>query len=53
MRDHAEEYGSHLRIEKLREMVDNKDYIDEAIHRIAQVLSNEITINREGAHHER
>jgi hypothetical protein len=29
-------------IENLREMVDNKDYIDAAIERIALVLSDEI-----------
>jgi hypothetical protein len=30
------------RIELLRKKLDNKDYLNEAIQRIAQVLSNEI-----------
>ena len=52
MRNHAEKYDINLRIEKLREMIDNKDYLDEAIHRIAQILSNEITGDAEGVYHE-
>ncbi|QQO09701.1 hypothetical protein [Breznakiella homolactica] len=43
-----------LRIEKLREMVDNEEYLHNAIHRIAQVLSNEILSTTEGgAYNER
>ena len=53
MKDHAEKYDGNLRIEKLREIVNNKDYLDEAISRIAQVLSNEIINDTEGVYHER
>ena len=52
MKDRAEEYNRHLRVEKIREKIDNQDYLDEAIQRIAQVLSNEIMGYREGASHE-
>ena len=52
MRNHTEVYDGHLRIEKLREKIDNKDYLDEAIQRIAQVLSNEIIGYQEGVYHE-
>jgi hypothetical protein len=42
------------RIELLRKKLDNKDYLDEAIQRIAQVLSNEIPdISQGGLVHER
>jgi hypothetical protein len=29
-------------IEKFRKLIDNKDYLDQAIHRIAQIISNEL-----------
>jgi hypothetical protein len=37
------------RIEKLRKLVDNKEYLDQAIHRIAQIISNEIVHGSAGA----
>ncbi|MDR0388733.1 MAG: hypothetical protein LBH73_01525 [Spirochaetaceae bacterium] len=30
------------RIEKLRKLIDNKDYLEQAIHHIARIVSNEI-----------
>jgi hypothetical protein len=36
------EHNDNSRIENLRKKVDNKDYLEEAIHRIAQIISNEI-----------
>ncbi|MDR1212200.1 MAG: hypothetical protein LBK40_08235 [Spirochaetaceae bacterium] len=43
-----EQYGK-SRIENLRELMDNKEYLDQAIHRIAQILSNEIVHSAAGA----
>jgi hypothetical protein len=41
------------RIAKLRQKIDNKDYLDEAIHRIAHVLSGEIMdLPHGGSYHE-
>ncbi|MDR1177956.1 MAG: hypothetical protein LBK64_03935 [Spirochaetaceae bacterium] len=37
------------RIEKLRKLVDNKEYLDQAIHRIAQIISNEFVHGSAGA----
>ena len=48
----AEEHSGNLRIEKLREKIDTKEYLEEAIQRIAQVLSNEIIGYQEGVRHE-
>jgi hypothetical protein len=46
--------SSKLRIERLKEKINNEDYLCEAIQRIAQILSNEILgIPQGGSHYER
>lgn len=53
---HVENQGepSKLKIEKLKEKINNEDYLYEAIQRIAQILSNEILgIPQGGPHYER
>jgi hypothetical protein len=44
---HNEETGA-LRIQELKEKIDDEDYLYEAIQRIALILSNEITGAAEG-----
>jgi hypothetical protein len=46
--------SSKLRIERLKEKINNEDYLYEAIQRIAQILSNEILgIPQGGSRYER
>jgi hypothetical protein len=41
-----------LELEKIRRKIDSKEYLDEAIQRIALVLSNELlNISRKGLYH--
>jgi hypothetical protein len=50
----AKPFLSSSRIEILKRKIDNKDYLYEAIQRIAQILSNEILdIHHGGNYHER
>jgi hypothetical protein len=46
--------SSKLKIERLKEKINNEDYLYEAIQRIALILSNEILgIPQGGSHYER
>jgi hypothetical protein len=50
----AESQVQYSRIERLRDKINSKDYLYEAIQRIAQILSNEILgIPQGGIYHER
>jgi hypothetical protein len=35
-------------IEKFRRLIDNEDYLNQAIHRIAQIISNELVHDSAG-----
>jgi hypothetical protein len=45
---HRESLLSPLRIDNLRKKIDNKDYLDEGIQRLAQILSDELVNDPKG-----